>query len=1034
MFDWIIPWSLKNRWLVSGLAIIIFIYGIVASVNLPIDVFPDFAPIQVVVQTEAPGFAPLEVENQITIPLESSLNGVANLKQIRSLSSTGISVLTLTFEDKIDVFRARQLVSEKLQITSAELPPGVKQPLMAPITTAVGDILKIGLVADKTSQMELKTLADWTIARRLMAVAGVANVVVYGGDTKEYQVLVDPNKLNDYGISLNELIDSVSNSNINATGGVLRSPDKEYIIRGLGRIQSLEDIENSVVKSSSGTPVLIKNLANVQIAPQQKIGDALINGKPGIIINIAKQPWANTLELTYRVEKALDELKVNFPKDIQLLTVFRQADFIEVAIHNMIEALLLGSVLVIIVLFFFLQNWRTAFISLTAIPLSLLIAIIVLKWQGETINTMTLGGLAIAIGEVVDDAIIDVENVHRRLQENRALGSPKAAFQVVLDASKEIRSSVIYATFIIALVFVPILSLTGLEGKIFTPLAFSFIVAILASLAVALTLTPALCYLLLGKEKSLHEKESKLLVWLKFKYEKVLAYALNHAKKLVKIAVIVFCVSLVPLFFLGKTFLPEFDESNLIVGINSVPGTSLDITKQTGKVLTEHLITHKEILAIGQRAGRTAGSDDYGLSNFSEFDIRLSAGGGSRHKIIEHVREDFAKVPGIVINVGSYISHRMDHVLSGVNAPIAIKIFGSDLSVLHAKAQEIESVFKTVRGAVDVQIEPIIPIPQISIQINREEAMRYGLTVGDLAQSIEVAFKGKSVSKVLEGQKSFDLVVWFQPQFREDIEAIKSVLIDTPSGKVPIGTIAEVKFDTTPNTIKRDNASRRVVIQANVSGRDLGGVINEVRKKIKDQIQLPSGYYVEYGGQFEAQEQATKQLVILSLVAILGIYLLLVMAFKSTKAAALVLANLPLALIGGIWATVISGGTLSIGSLVGFITLFGISTRNGIMLVSHFRHMLESGQSWEDVIWHGSLDRLSPVLMTALCAALGVLPIAIMGGAGRELEQPLAIVILGGMFTSTVLTLVLIPALFKLFGASALSLSKESEISLDRSL
>ena len=1027
MFNWIIPWSLKNRWLISGFAIVIFIYGLVVTFNLPIDVFPDFAPIQVVVQTEAPGFAPLEVENQVTIPLESSLNGIANLKQIRSLSSTGISVLTLTFEDKIDVFRARQLVSEKLQVT--ELPTGVKQPLMTPITTAVGDILKIGLVADKTSLMELKTLADWTVARRLMAVSGVANVIVYGGDTKQYQVLVDPNKLKDYGISLDEFMNTVSDSNINATGGILRSPDKEYIIRGIGRVQSVEDIENSVVSSSGGTPVLVKNIATVEVAAGQKTGDALINGKPGIIINIAKQPWANTLELTYRVEKALDELKANFPQDIKLITVFRQADFIEVAIHNMVEALLLGSVLVIIVLFFFLQNWRTAFISLTAIPLSLLIAVIALKWQGETINTMTLGGLAIAIGEVVDDAIIDVENVHRRLQENRLLATPKPVFQVVLDASKEIRGSVIYATFIIALVFLPILSLTGLEGKIFTPLAFSFIIAILASLAVALTLTPALCYLLLGNEKSSHEKESKLLTWLKTKYEKVLTFALGNAKKLVKTALIVFCISLLPLFFLGKAFLPEFDESNLIVGINSVPGTSLDMTKQTGKVLTEHLITHKEVLAIGQRAGRTAGSDDYGLSNFSEFDVRLASGSSTRHKIIEHVREDFAKVPGIVINVGSYISHRMDHVLSGVNAPIAIKIFGSDLSVLHEKAKEIEAVFKTVRGAVDVQIEPIIPIPQISIQINREEAMRYGLTVGNLARTIEVAFQGKAVSKVMEGQKSFDLVVWFQPQFRQDIEAIKAVLIDTPSGKVPIGTVADVKFDTTPNTIKRDNASRRVVIQSNVSGRDLGGVINEVRKKIKDQIQLPSGYYIEYGGQFEAQEKATKQLVLLSLIVIVGIYLLLVMAFKSTKAAALVLVNLPLALIGGIWAVVLSGGTLSVGSLVGFITLFGISTRNGIMLVSHFKQMLEEGKPWDEVIWQGSLDRLSPVLMTALCAALGVLPIAIMGGAGRELEQPLAIVILGGMLSSTTLTLLLIPALFKLYGANALNFqsSKKGE-------
>ncbi len=1022
MFDKIIPWSLKNRYLVSGFAIVIFLYGLVSAVQLPIDVFPDFAPIQVVIQTEAPGFAPMEVESQVTIPLETNLNGIPNLKQIRSLSSTGISVLTLTFEDSIDVFRARQLVAEKLQVVRNELPVGVDQPLMTPISSAVGDILKIGLVSKTTSLMDLKTLADWTISRRLRATNGVSNIVVYGGDAKQYQILIDPNKLKDYGVSIDDLIHATGESNINATGGVLRTPDKEYIIRGLARAKSIADIENTVIASRGGVPVLVSHIGTVVVAPSQKIGEAIVNGKPGIIINISKQPWANTLELTHKLEKVLTELKAGFPRDVEMITVFRQADFIETAIHNMLEALLLGGVLVIVILFFFLKNWRTAFISLTAIPLSLLIAAIVLKWQGGTINTMTLGGLAIAIGEVVDDAIIDVENVHKRLQENKLAAVPKSVFEIVLGASKEIRSSVIYATFIIALVFMPILSLTGLEGKIFTPLAFSFIIAILASLVVALTVTPALCLLLLSKEGSLKHDESELLTKLKFKYKEVLSYVLANARTVIRRSVILFVISLIPLFFLGKTFLPEFDESNLIVGINSVPGTSLDITVQTGKVLTRHLSEHKEVLASGQRAGRAQGSDDYGLSNFSEFDIRLASGGGSRRKIIKHVREDFSKIPGIVINVGSYISHRMDHVLSGVNAPIAIKIFGSDLDVLHKKAKEIEAVMRTVRGAVDVQIEPIIPIPQIAIQFDREEAMRYGLTAGDMARTIEVAFNGKAVSKIIEGQKSFDLVVWLAPEYRQDIEAIKSMLIDTPTGvKVPIASVAQVEFNTTPNTIKRDNASRRVVIQANTAGRDLGGVIKEARSKIAKQVQLPSGYYVEYGGQFEAQEAATKQLVVLSLVSIIGIYLLLIMAFKSTKAAGLVMANLPLALIGGIWATVLSGGTLSVGSLVGFITLFGISTRNGIMLVSHFRQLIEEGKTFEEVIWQGSLDRLSPVLMTALTAALGVLPIAIMGGAGRELEQPLAIVILGGMFSSTILTLLLTPALFKLYGANALS-------------
>lgn len=1017
MFDWIIQSAIKNRWLVSCFAVAILCFGLVTSMDLPIDVFPDFAPTQVIVKTEASGYAPEEVESLITIPLESNLSGIAGLDTVRSLSGTGLSVLTLVFEDGVDVFKARQLVSEKLQVVRPQLPTDIDQPLMAPMTTAVGDIIKIGLIAKDTSLMDLRTLADWTISRKLLSLNGVSNTVIHGGETKQYQVLINPNKLKDYSISLDDLNHALGESNSNASGGFLRTADKEYLIRGLGRIQSIEDIENTVVKTRNATPVLVKHLAKVVIGAEQKIGTALINGKPGIIINVSKQPWANTLELTYRIESTLKNLQTAFPDDVEIVTVFRQADFIELAIKNMLEALVLGSILVIIILFFFLQNWRTAFISLTAIPLSLLVAIIILKLMGGTINTMTLGGLAIAIGEVVDDAIIDVENVFRRLRENKVLASPRPVFNVIVDASKEIRSSVIYATFIIALVFLPILSLSGLEGKIFSPLALAFIIAILASLVVALTITPALCYLLLNKAEFLDDKESNLILWLKDKYRALLDWVLKHPKKLLYGSIILFLVSLLPVFMMGKTFLPEFDESNLIIVVNSVPGTSLDITSKTGEVLTEHLITDKEVIAVGQRAGRAPGSDDFGSSNFSEFDVRLSAGGEARHKIIEHVRNDFAKIPGIVVNVGSYISHRMDHVLSGVNAPIVIKVFGSDLDILHKKAKEIETLFKTVRGAAEVQVEPIIPIPQIVIDLDRKKAMRYGLTVGDLARTIETAFKGKVVSRVLEQQKSFELISWFQPEFRNNLDSVRTILIDTPSGiRLPIGSIADVRFDTTPNTIKRENSSRRVVIQANVSGRDLGGVIEELRTKVNKEIQLESGYYIEYGGQFEAQERATHKLVLYSLLAIIGIYLLLVMAFKSMKVAALVIANLPLALIGGIWAIALSGAVVSVGSLVGFITLFGISTRNGIMLITHFKDILAEGVEFDTAIRESALDRLSPVLMTALTAALGVLPIALMGGAGRELEQPLAIVILGGMFSSTFLTLMLVPALFSLYG------------------
>jgi CzcA family heavy metal efflux pump len=1003
--------------------VVLLIYGIVVATRIPIDVFPDFAPIQVVVLTEAPGFAPEEVESLITLPLESAVNGTANVKVVRSISTIGLSVITIVFEDGTNIFTARQLVAEKLQSARARLPAGVRSPVLAPISTIVGDILKIGLVSNgPTTAMELRTLADWTLRLRLLALPGVSNVVTYGGEVRQYQVLVDPNKLKTYNVSLEQVITAARESNANAAGGFLRTPDQEFLIKGIGRAKTAGDIAQHVVTINNGVPVVIGNVATVQVGPAFKIGDAIVNGKPGVIMNIVKQPWANTLQTSYAIERAIKDLQPTFPKDVQVIDVFRQADFIEIAVKNVLEALLLGGVLVIVVLFVFLQNWRTAVISLTAIPLSLLAAIIALQLQGGTINTMTLGGLAIAIGEVVDDAIIDVENVYRRLRENALLPNPVNPLVVVYDASREIRTSVVYATYIVALVFLPVFSLSGLEGRIFTPLAFSYIVAIVASLLVALTVTPAMCMILLGHQRDLPHEETRTVAFLKGHYGKFLSLSLSKPKTIVVSAALLFLVSLVPLIFLGKQFLPEFDESNLIVSMNTMPGTSLEITTQIGKTLTDHFTGHKEILASGQRAGRAEGADDYGASNFSETDIRLQEHGTNKKDLLAHVRQHFAEIPGAVVNVGSYIAHRMDHALSGVNAAIAIKLFGPDLSVLHEKAREIEAAMKTVSGAVDVQVEPIVPIPQISIEIDRAAAARYGISIGTLSRSIEAAFQGVVVSQVVEGQRSFDLFVWFQPKYRSNIEVIRSTLIDTPSGtKIPIGSVARVEHSTSPNTIRHESVSRHVIVQANVSGRDLGGVINDARKKIGEQVHLPSGYYVVYGGQFEAQEQATRQLVLLSILAIIGIYCLLWMAFRNMLAAALVMANLPLALIGGIWAIVFSGGVLSIGSLVGFITLFGISTRNGIMLVAHFNHLLAGGASFEDILWHGSLDRLSPVLMTALTAALGVLPIAVLGGAGRELEQPLAIVILGGMFTSTALTLVVVPALFKLFGQRALS-------------
>ena len=1018
----LILWSITHRWLVAIVAAVLSLYGLVIAMQLPIDVFPDFAPVQVIVQTDAPGFAPEEVENLITVPLETSLNGTPNVQLVRSISTTGLSVVTLIFEDGSNVFTARQLVAERIQGVRNRLPSTVEQPVLMPITTAVGDILRIGMIpTGSTTLMDLHTIATWNVRRRLMSVPGVANVVLYGGEEKQYQILVEPKSLKDYNLSLDQVLAAARGSNMNVPGGFLRTADNEYLIRGLGRVKTLDDLKKTVITSRDGVPILLSNIATIQIGPSFKTGDGIINGKQGVILSVTKQPWANTLQTTLAVEKTLGSLKASMPADVQIVYTFRQSDFIETAIHNMLEALLFGALLVIVVLFLFLQNWRTVLISLTAIPLSLLAAVIALKLQGGTINTMTLGGLAIAIGEVVDDAIIDVENVYRRLRENSLRADPLPAINVIFNASREIRSSVVYATFIVALVFLPIFSLSGLEGKIFAPLGFSYIIAIVSSLAVALTVTPAMCMMLLRSRGELPDHEPGFVRLLKNWYQPILYFSLKHPKIIIVSAALLFAVSLVPLFFVGKEFLPTFDESNLIVAANSVPGTSLDVTTKTGKSITGHLTTHSSVMAAGQRAGRAQGSDDYGSSNFSEFDIRLKPGMKDRLAVKDHLREDLAKVPGLVVNVGSYISHRVDHVLSGVNAAIAIKVFGPDLEVLHRSAADIEKIVAKVPGAVDVQVEPIIPIPQVAVQMNRDKAARYGLNIEKLATTIESAFNGLVVSQVVEEQRTFDLVVRFKPEYKASVDAISTTLIDTPSGaRVPLSSVADISVGTSPNTLRHEGGSRYVVIQANVSGADLGSIIDRIRKQLSKSIQLPAGYYIVYGGQFEAQEKASQQLMLLTGLSILGIFLLLIAAFKSSRAALLVLMNLPLSLIGGMWAIVLSGGVMSIGSLLGFITLFGISTRNGIMLVTHFKHLLAEGNTFEQSIHQGALDRLSPVLMTALTASLGLLPIAILGGTGRELEQPLAVVILGGMVTSTVLTLIVIPALFKSFGISAL--------------
>jgi CzcA family heavy metal efflux pump len=1016
MLNGLIKWSITNRYAVIFMALLWLGYGLYQARQSTVDVFPDFAPIQVTVLTEAPGFAPEEVESLVTRPLEAGLNGTAQVKVVRSVSTAGLSVININFEDNTNVFTARQLVMEKLQSSSSQLPAEAKTPTLAPITSATGDILKIGLISTgKTSMMDLRTLADWTIKLRLKALSGVANVVVIGGDTRQYQIQVQPEKLKQYGVTLAQVVEATGDSNVNAPGGVLRGPESELMIRGLGRVSSVEDIAQSVIVARAGSPVLLGNVADIKIAPEFKLGDAIVNGQPGVVLTVIKQPWAGTTDTTDRIERSLAQLKSALPADVQMITTFRQSDFIEVAIKNVGEAILIGGVLVVFVLLLFLQNWRAALISLVAIPLSLITAVVFLKMQGLTINTMTLGGLAIAIGETVDDAIIDVENIVHRLRDNKILGYPKSSFRVVFDASSEVRGSVVYATLIVALVFLPVVFLNGLEGRIFSPLAVSYMSALMASLVVALTVTPALSYMLL--RSSSQSTETAFVLWLKGLYRPLLQSALNAPRVVLGMAVTFFVLALTPLLVVGTEFLPSFDENNVIVVTNSLPGTSLSTTTNMGKELIDHFVHKHGVMAGDQRAGRAQGGEDYGAGNFSEFDFRLKPNTNKKDTLY-HIRHEFAHVPGLISDMGSYLQHRMDHAISGVNAAIAVKVFGDDLDTLYSKASEIEKVIKTVRGAVDVHSEQIVPAPQISIKIDRTMAARYGLSAGKLARTLETAFKGSVVSQVVEGQRAFDVCVLYGEKYRNNIEVIRSTLIDTPGGAtIPLSAVARVETSTGPSSINHENTSRRVVVQANVAGRDLGGTIKDIREKISREVKLPEGYYVVYGGQFEAQEEATTRLFWLGLLALVGMTVLLALAFKSMRAAVLIMSNLPLALAGGIVAVLLSGAVMSVGSLVGFVTLFGISTRNGIMLVTHFNQLLQSNDSLDDIIIKSCMDRLSPVLMTALTASCGVLPIAILGGAGRELEQPLAVVIVGGMVSSTCLTLFVIPALLRLYGA-----------------
>ncbi|MBX9255728.1 efflux RND transporter permease subunit [Desmonostoc muscorum CCALA 125] len=1017
MLSAIIKWAIARRWLVILGTIILTIWIFRTIIQMPLDVFPSFAPPQVEIQTEAPGLAPEELESLVTLPIESAINGTPGVTAVRSSSAAGISVVKVIFNWNTDIYQARQLVTERLQQSFSKLPSGVETPQVSPISSPIGTVLQYAFTSQKTPLMEVRRMVDWQVTNRLLAVPGVSQVVAYGGDIRQYQVLVDPDKLKAFNITLEDVEQAASAANVNAPGGYLITPDREKLIRGIGRIESIEELQQSVIVARNGTPVKISDVADVQIGAAIKRGDGSFNTQKAIIVMINKQPQADTPTVTRAIEEAMAEVKAGLPEDIKITPTFRQENYIDSSIKNVREALLEGSIIVALILIPFLMNWRNLAICLTVLPLSLIVGVLLLNWLGQGLNTMTLGGLAVAIGSAVDDAIVDAENVYRNLRENKYSPNPRPVLDVVFDGCQEVRDSVFGGTMITIVVFCPVFALSGVEGSIFIPMGLSYIAAVIASTIMALTVTPALCAILLPYGH-LPEKEPWVARFFKRLYYPLLTFSLKHSGIVLAsaIASLVAATIIAPSF--GRIFLPEFQEQTLVNTLSLYPGVSLEATNAAGEALQQALKGDSRFPYVQLRSGRAPGDSDAAGVNLGHLDIELSdAAMKDRQGTIEKLREEFAKLPGVAPNIGGFISHRMDEVLSGVRSAIAVKIFGPDLEQLHSIGQEINDVMKTVNGIVDLQLEPQIPIEQIQIKFNRPAASRYGLTVGKLSEIIETALNGRVVSQVLEKQQTFDLVVWLKSDARQNLDTIRNLLIDTPnSQQTPLAQVATIENATGPNTINRENVSRLIVVSANANGRDLHSMVNEIKDKVNQQVHPPTGYYIQYAGQFEAEERATGNILISSAIAFVAITVIMYLSVKSIPSTAMIMINLPLALVGGVFSVALSGGVISIASLVGFITLFGIATRNGLLLVDNYNTKFGEGLPLKEVLIKGSMERLNAILMTAFTSALGLAPLVIESGAGKEILQPLSIVVLGGLFTSTALTLVVLPALYVKFG------------------
>jgi CzcA family heavy metal efflux pump len=1023
MFDKIIRWSLEQRLVITLTTILIFIVGLAVMRQLPVDVFPDLNAPQVTILADARGMAPEEVETLVAFPIETAMNGATGVRRVRSSVAMGMAIVWVEFDWNTEIFKARQIVAEKLQAVVGTLPASMEPPTLAPVTSVMGEILLIGVNSDSLSPMELRAFTDNVLCRRLLAVPGVANVLPLGGERKQYQVLVNPDRLASYGISLDELKEAVRKSNMNSTGGFYAAGGNEYLIRGIGRVQNLDDLKRAVVAIRKGQPVLVEHVADVQIGPGTIYGTASVNNSPAIALSVQKQPSANTLELTKRIDKAIAELEPVLPADVKVnAKVFRQADFIELAVNNVIDALRDGAILVTIILLLFLGNIRTTLISLTAIPLSVIVTLLVMHGLGMTVNTMTLGGLAIAVGVLVDDAIVYVENVFRRLRENRmkAAAEQNSVFDVIFQASREIRQPMVIATVIIIAVFLPLFFLKGVEGNLLRPLGFAFVISVFASLMVAVTIVPALCYWLLPsiKQKSV-ESEPWLVRWLKKVYRPALDLTLKHSMWVLVGAVVLLSGAGIVYSGLGHSFLPEFNEGSVLVIVNTPPGTSLKESTEFAQYAERIIVKHPAITGVVRRTGRGELDEHTFGSNVSELECKLKPG-AEKDDVFADLRAQLANTPGTFVTVGQPLSHRIDHMLSGTQAQIAIKLFGDNLYELRRVGQEIQTAIQDVPGIVDLAVEQQKDIPQLRIAMDREAMALYGAQVADLAADVETAFNGEVVGQVLEGQYPYDLVVRYAESYRANPDAIKSALFATPAGpQVPLKELARVYQASGPNTISRENVSRKIVIQANAAGRDVSSVVHDIQERIASRVKLPTGYFITYGGQFESAQTAGRLILLLSILSVGAIIVLLYTEFKNFRDALLVMVNLPLALIGGVIAVRFTGGVISIASLVGFITLFGIAARNGILLIAHYHTLMDKEKlSLREAIVRGSLERMNPILMTALCAGLALVPLAIGGGQpGKEIQTPMAIVILGGLLSSTILNMVVIPALYYRFGS-----------------